>query len=299
MKNIFVLFFTFSFCLFGQVKIEELGRFGGTGTDPGLFKNPTALDITSDGKVIVCDKGNNRLQVFDLNGEFIKDIGGYGSLNEQFDEPVDVWARSTLNTFVADYNNQRVQRFDMDLNFISALYSNEGNDSRFQFYEVLSVAYSSQGDLFVLESGDHKVIKFQRETAQAAFGSYEAGLGELNDPVQIDITSDQKIIVTDAGNSCVNVYDYFGTYLNKIKSPAMKNPSGLYADDAKRIYVTDTGSDKIFIFNNNGELLKSIESIGAKKFKNPTDIALFKLKQNHYKAFLIDENEIIIFALIF
>jgi len=290
-------FFVFISSLFAQVEIEELGRFGGTGSEPGLFKNPSALDITDDGKVLVCDKGNNRIQHFDLNGNFIKNIGGFGSRDDQFDEPLDIWARSTLNIFVADYNNQRIQRYDRELNFINAFYSNEGNDERFQFFEVLSVAYSSQGDLFILEAGENKIIKFQRETAQAAFGFFESGAGELNDPIQVDVTSNEKIIVSDAGKSCINIYDYFGTYLNNIKLPELKNPNGLYTDDSGRIYVTDTGSKIIFIFNQKGELGATIESISGKKFNTPVDIALHKINQNLYKAYLIDGNEILIFTL--
>jgi len=285
--------------MYSQIEIEELGRFGGTGSDQGLFKNPSALDVTNDGRVLVCDRGNNRIQVFDIKGNFKKDIGGFGSLHDQFDEPLDISARSTLNIFVADYNNQRVQRYDRDLNFIGAFYSNEGNDDRFQFLEVLSIAYSTQGDLFILDAGENKVIKFQRETAQAAFGFFQSGKGELYDPIQIDITSNQKIVVSDAGSGCINVYDYFGTFLYKIKLPGMKNPNGLVTDNSGRVYITDTGSKKIYILTESGELIKKIESIGSKNFINPIDIALHKMKRNLYRAYLIDEDEIIIFTINF
>jgi DNA-binding beta-propeller fold protein YncE len=296
-NKIIYTFFIFITSLFAQVEIEELGRFGGTGTDPGLFKNPSALDITDDGKVLICDRGNNRIQVFDLHGNFLKNIGGFGSSGDQFDEPLDVWARSTLNIFVADYNNERVQRFDRNLNFINTFYSNEGNDDRFQFFEVLSVAYSSQGDLFILEAGENKIIKFQRETAQSAFGFFESGKGELNDPIQIDVTSNQKIIVSDAGNSCINIYDYFGTFLNNIKFPGLKNPNGLFTDDAGRIYVTDIGNNTITILNETGDIVDDIKSIGGRNFKNPKDIALFKINRNLYKLFVIDGDEIVISTL--
>ena len=33
----------------------------------------------------------------------------------------------------------------------------------------------------------------------------------------IPVNPNQKIIVSDAGNSCINIYDYFGTFLNNIK----------------------------------------------------------------------------------
>jgi DNA-binding beta-propeller fold protein YncE len=299
LKLTILIILIFITSIYSQIEIEELGRFGGTGTEQGLFINPSALDVTDDGRVLVCDRGNNRIQVFDLKGNFKKDIGGFGFLEDQFNQPLDISARSTLNIFIADYNNQRVQRYDRNLYFIGAFYSNEGNDDRYQFFEVLSVAYSTQGDLFILDAGENKVIKFQRETAQTAFGFFESGKGELNDPVQVDITSSQKIVISDAGNSCLNVYDYFGTFLYKIKLTGMKNPNGLTTDNSGRIYVTDTGSDKVYILTESGELIKRIESIGGKNFTNPTDIALFKMKKELYKAYLIDEDEIIIFSIKF
>jgi len=285
--------------IFAQVNTKELGRFGGTGIEHGKFKNPSAIDITDENRVFVCDKGNNRIQVFDKKGFFVKDIGGFGSKGDQFDEPLDIWVKSTLNIFVADYNNQRIQRFDRELNFINAFYSNEGNDERFQFQEILSVAHSSQGDLFILEAGENKVIKFQRETAQTVFGYFDSGAGELDDPKQIDITPDQKIIISDSGKNCINIYDYFGNFLYSLTNKRMQNPTGLAIDNSGRIYITDTGTNAIFIFSQKGELFAKIKSISGKPLTNPADIALRYNKKEEYSAYLIDGDEVIIFTLNF
>ncbi|MFC2088765.1 NHL repeat-containing protein [Calditrichota bacterium] len=281
----------------GQIKIQELGRFGGTGTNHDKFKNPSAIDANDQGQVFICDRGNNRIQVFNEKGIFIKDIGGFGSKNEQFDEPKDIWARTTLNIFIADYNNQRVQRFDRELNFLSSFYSNDGDDERFQFREILSVAYSSQGDLFVLEAGENKVIKFQRETAQAAFGFLDSGVGELYDPAQIDITAEQKIIVSDPGNDCVNIYDYFGNYLTSIIHKDMQSPSGLAVDNSGRIYISDSSAKKVFIVANNGKMVSEINSIAGNNLVYPVDMCLVAKGNNKFTGYLIDGDEVIIFAL--
>lgn len=283
----------------GQVKLKELGRFGGTGVAHGKFKNPTAIDANDQGQIFVCDRDNNRIQVFDQRGIFQKDIGGFGSLNEQFDEPRDIWARSTLNIFIADYNNQRVQRFDREFNFISSFYSNEGADEIYQFLEILSVAYSTQGDLFILEAGENKVIKFQRETAQTVFGFINSGIGELHQPVQIDITNDQNILVSDPGNNCVNIYDYFGNYLKNISNEEMKSPFGLAVDNTGRIYVTDRESKKVFILSRNGKVIFKISSIAGRRLTNPADLCLIPKKENKYNGYLIDGDEVIIFELQF
>ncbi len=299
LKNIILICFFTVTCISAQIEVQELGRFGGTGSKPGQFKNPSAIDVNDAGKVFVCDRGNNRIQVFDERGFFVKDIGGFGSQADQFDEPMDVWARNTLNIFVADYNNRRIQRFDRELNFISAFYSNEGNDDRFQFEEVLSVAHSSQGDLFILESGENKVIKFQRETAQTSFGYFDSGVGELIEPVQIDLTYDENILVSDLGNTCVNVYDYFGNFLKRLTHESMKNPSGLSVDNKNRIYIADKGAKTVFIIEENGKLISEIKSISGKNLIFPVDICVRSDNHNSYKGYLIDENEVIIFNLKF
>ena len=46
-------------------------EWGGTGAEAGEFRVPHALAINSEGKLFVGDRGNSRVQVFDLNGKHI------------------------------------------------------------------------------------------------------------------------------------------------------------------------------------------------------------------------------------
>ena len=41
---------------------------GGQGSRPGLFNGPAALIVTSDGRVLVLEQGNSRIQAVDVNG---------------------------------------------------------------------------------------------------------------------------------------------------------------------------------------------------------------------------------------
>ena len=77
----------------------------------------------------------------------------------------------------------------------------------------------------------------------------------------------------------------------------MKKPHGIYTDNSSRVYVTDTGSNMVFILNESGELIQSIASVSGQSLTLPTDIAVYKLKKNIYKAFLIDQDQIIILLL--
>jgi DNA-binding beta-propeller fold protein YncE len=47
--------------------------WGVPGTGPGEFSTPHDLAFTKDGTLVVCDRENNRIQFFDVDGNFIRD----------------------------------------------------------------------------------------------------------------------------------------------------------------------------------------------------------------------------------
>ena len=49
--------------------LASWGRPGGDG--PGAFFSPHSLWVDADGLVYVCDRKNNRIQIFDLEGQFV------------------------------------------------------------------------------------------------------------------------------------------------------------------------------------------------------------------------------------
>jgi len=69
-------------CSSRVVKFSKDGKFvkafGKTGSAPGDFRGPHCLAIDSQGRIIVGDRGNGRLQVFDPNGKFLAEWPGWG-----------------------------------------------------------------------------------------------------------------------------------------------------------------------------------------------------------------------------
>jgi DNA-binding beta-propeller fold protein YncE len=81
------------------VKFSKSGKFlkewGKLGSGPGEFRNPHALAIDSQGRLFVCDRGNSRLQIFDLNGKFIDQW-------KQFGRPSGLYIDKTDRLYVID-----------------------------------------------------------------------------------------------------------------------------------------------------------------------------------------------------
>lgn len=88
-------------------------QFGRQGKGDGEFGCPTFLTVTESGHVIVCDRDNPRVQVFELpNGKFVHKFGTKGNNLGEFNEPFSVAILSNGQIVVADHKNNRVQIFE-------------------------------------------------------------------------------------------------------------------------------------------------------------------------------------------
>ena len=94
--------------------IKCVGREGGK---EGEFDVPRGLTLR-DNLVYVCDRDNNRIQVFDLDLNFVRSIGSRGSGRGEFDAPSDVKFDTAGNMYVAEWRNKRVQVMDSSGRFI-------------------------------------------------------------------------------------------------------------------------------------------------------------------------------------
>ena len=281
--------------LWAQLFIEER-RLGGEDADV-KFNNPQAMAIAPDGLVYVVDTGNNLIRIFNSGGQLQKSIGGFGFKEDQFDRPVDIWARDLLNIYIADYNNQRVQRYNRTMHFVSSLTSDDSNPPEFQFTEVGGCAVNSQNDLFVLDRGENKIIKFNRHgQPERSFGGYESGEGQLEEPVQMDIASGRFLLVTDRSRKALIIFDFFGNFINSISIPEFKSPAGIAVDEMGHIFIADPVAQKVFFMAADFRKVSALKMKLIQPLKRPLDLTIVKQteKTNSNRLYLIDGDQLII-----
>ena len=63
---------------------------------------------------MVCDTGNNRIQVFKLNGKFVGKFGTNGSTIGELKSPWSVAVLSNDLIVVSDFGNDYIQMFELD-----------------------------------------------------------------------------------------------------------------------------------------------------------------------------------------
>lgn len=185
--------------------VEEIGK----------FESAKSFYFLTESKFVVSDVQTNEIILFENKVES-KRIGGYGWGNETFDSPIKIFT-DPLNIFVADFNNHRIQRYDKYLNFAGSMHNRNDADETRRFGFPLGVVQSSQGDLFILDSENKRILKFNSSgNFYNSFGGFDYGNFALNEPKDISIDNENRIYILDKNN--IKVFDDFGTGVTIIDS---------------------------------------------------------------------------------
>jgi DNA-binding beta-propeller fold protein YncE len=104
--------------------LMALGKPGVAGDGPDTLNQPNSVAIAPNGDIFVSDghrpaTGNARVLKFSKDGKFIKQWGGHGSGQGQFEMPHALAFDSKGRLFVADRGNNRIQIFDQDGAFLA------------------------------------------------------------------------------------------------------------------------------------------------------------------------------------
>lgn len=182
----------------------------------GNFKNAAAFSINPAANIYVSDIATNEISKYDTLGNELQNIGGYGWTAETFDEPVDIFA-TTLNVYVTDKNNDRIQIFDKDLNFLSEFTTKNFENEEYIFSYPVSCATSPQGDLFILDSDNSRVLKYDLNgNFLIEIGNFDWGKFALNEPYRLAISADNKLFVSDENK--ILAFDQYGTGLLQLQT---------------------------------------------------------------------------------
>ena len=81
--------------------------------NPGEFYGPRDL-VIHDGLLYVTDTGNERVQVFTLEGQFVRMFGQFGTGDGELIEPLGIAVTQDGIVLVADSHNARIARFTLE-----------------------------------------------------------------------------------------------------------------------------------------------------------------------------------------
>lgn len=150
------------------VKFSAAGNYlfewGKKGTKAGEFQTPHGIDLDAKGNVYVADRENNRIQVFDSSGKYLKKWDD-SAFKRVFSVTIE---KQTQQLFAIDYmtvsplivNGSDMLQFDSALN-LSFRFGRTGsyNNSSCWYHDI---AVDKDGNIYVGDITNKKVQKFKR-----------------------------------------------------------------------------------------------------------------------------------------
>ncbi|XP_019620518.1 PREDICTED: tripartite motif-containing protein 2-like [Branchiostoma belcheri] len=173
---------------------------------------PYGLAVQRDGRVVVADRDKHSIFLFEADGTLVKQVGGKGKGEGQFDEPFFVCVDKEDNIIVTDYGNSRVQVFDRNLNY-KHKFGQKGRQPQ-DMFGPMGVSADSRGNIVLANIGgitggighSEKLQVFRPDGTWVSTISSDGD--KLNEPHGVAVTEDGHVFVSDTGDHSIRKYRY-------------------------------------------------------------------------------------------
>lgn len=286
--------------------IPVLAMYGpGKGENP-TFKQPMGSAFSPDGRrMYVADTINNRIVVFDKNGKYKSEFGGFGIAKPlegaamtwdpgELNYPTDVAVDGRGNVYVADFYNDSVSVFTSKGKFIRRFpdpYKITGKGSSGHDGTGIAVTALTVADGKVYATDEYQVFVFSAKgELLRQFGMPGLGPTGLDRPGGIAVDSRGRIYVSDSNHNRVVAFSPVGKPLWVTGAPVkglMKEtdnpfilPRGLTVLRDGSILVADPLGQQLVKLDENGKVVANYGERGTVEgqLNFPNDVASFKDK---------------------
>ena len=250
---------------------------GGAGTGAGEFDSPWGVAVNDKNEIIVCDLDNDRLQVFNENGDFIRSIE-----HELLIYPTGICIDSAGRIYVTTEN--KILLFNPNGDYIKEMSDEENQDAIWRGitldergnvivcnwkddYEAVHII-SPEGKLLKKLSRDFfcpfYCLYYERKIFVSTWatdtidvfdcegkflneiGKHGSGNGEFSRPTGLAIDKTGHLVVAD--DNGVQVFTLDGMFVTKFRSNVIEDPRGVSVLKDGRIIVTDLKTCQLLIF---------------------------------------------------
>lgn len=258
-----------------------------------LLVKPFGLAVAA-GRIYICDTVFRGVRIIDLErGRFRnfrpQDVPGGMQL------PVGcAFDKEDGRLYVVDTGRRLVLVFNAELAYVTALSGPEG-------FRPNDVAVDAEG-IWVSDANNHVIRIYDKESfvEKRALPQLDAKHpGFLHQPTNLHVTND-KIYVTDFGDSTVKVYSRAGDYLTTVGSYGdgagrFTRPKGIAVDRDSILYVADAAFSNVQLFNAAGELLMFFGGPygGPGSMSLPAQIAVDYENLDYFRRYVDDSFELL------
>ena len=172
---------------------QFVSEFGSEGVDEGQFRSPFGLLLTTSKLLFVCDRYNDRIQVFEKE-QFSYCFGGYGKKPGNLHEPVDLTVNTNADKlFVTEFKNNRVQVFTLNGQFLQVF---GVFPDTIELENPVGIFYVPDGHVLISSYGTDRVLVFEGDGTfvSAIEGTYE-GRGRFSSPCGVMMRYNGQLVI--------------------------------------------------------------------------------------------------------
>ena len=178
---------------------------------------PAGIALDSSGNIYCSEEFQNKIFVFNEDGEEIGSWGEAGSGEGQLNSPSGLAVDGDDNLLVVDARNNRIQKFTADGEYIATI--GEG-----QLDSPWGIGLDSDGNIYVADWGNSCVRKYSADGVPLlTFGGPDLDNGaDLNHPSSVAVDSEGDVYVADWGNKRIQIYAPDGTVITALHGDAVE-----------------------------------------------------------------------------
>jgi DNA-binding beta-propeller fold protein YncE len=143
----------------------------------GTFDRPTNVAVDSESNVYVVDTFNERIQVFDADGQFVRMFGKEGNVAGTFMRPKGIAIDADNHVYVVDSEFNNIQVFDSEGRLL--MFFGTRGDAPGTFTLASGIAIDQQNRVVVSEQWKARIQIFRYLTDAETKPDYEKQAAEL------------------------------------------------------------------------------------------------------------------------
>ena len=218
----------------------------------GKFQCITGIAVDKKGYLYVADHYLHYIQKLTMNGQFVSQFGGEGTVEGQFKYPYGLVLSQSELLFVCDSDNHRIQVLKNEL--FSYTFGQYGKEPGY-FNTPRDVTLNSNEDqLFITDKDNHRVQVFTPSGQfLRIFGNFTDIPFKLQGPVGIYYSPDNHLLISSNGNHCVLVFEEDGRFVSAIEGTyqgkeRFRTPCGVIMMSNGQIVIATGITNKLVVF---------------------------------------------------
>ena len=182
------------------------------------MKQPLCIVIYKD-RVFVTQYGGGCLLVYELNGEFIQQVGTPGSGEGKLNQPRGIAIHNTNgDIYICDYSNNRIQIFSNDYSYKSQF--------GISILKSPTDIQLTKDSIFVLSDKNPFLYTFNYNLTQLHNTVSDSICKHLNYPLSFIIDGNDNFIISDYNNNNIVIFNNTGHLLHTL-TDSISQPTGV------------------------------------------------------------------------